>query len=184
MSEEIDREAVDRRRARLTRIFADIVEHAQVQCLSRCPYRDSRDLCTARFGCRNQGPADSEHLLPVCQCDGELDYRGAWEVEDPEKVLAQWRDETKRLDATEATTRPQAFVCDAAVGATLFELADDLGVQVDSSCGRTGNCHECVVEVLSGDEHLDGRTEAEGFLSERYRLACQARVVSKGSVAL
>ncbi|MBQ15600.1 MAG: ferredoxin [Planctomycetaceae bacterium] len=191
MSEGIDSEAVERRRARLTRIFADIVEHAQVQCLSRCPYRDSRDLCTARFGCRNQGPTDSEHSLPVCQCDGELDYRGAWEVEDPEEVLAQWRGEAKRkrpggpeADATGPTTRPGAFNCDGAVGTTLFELADGLGVPVDSSCGRTGNCHECVVEVLSGAESLDESGVSENFLPEGYRLACQARVVATGSVTL
>ena len=96
MSERIDSEAVERRRARLTRIFADIIEHAQVQCLSRCPYRDSRDLCTAQFGCRNQGPVDAGNGLSSCLCDGELDYRGAWEVEDPDAVLAQWRAETGR----------------------------------------------------------------------------------------
>ena len=96
MSERIDSDAVERRRARLPRIFAALIEHAQVQCLSRCPYRDSRDLCTAQFGCRNQGPADAEHGLSSCLCDGELDYRGAWEVEDPDAVLAQWRAETGR----------------------------------------------------------------------------------------
>ena len=76
-------QCLSRRRARLTRIFADIIEHAQVQCLSRCPYRDSRDLCTAQFGCRNQGPVDSQNGLSSCLCDGEVDYRGAWGGEEP-----------------------------------------------------------------------------------------------------
>ena len=187
MSEGIDRDAVEQRRARLTRIFADIVEHAQVQCLSRCPYQDRRDLCTARFGCRNQGPLDSEHSLPICQCDGKLDYRGAWEVADPEEVLEQWRSESKQNVATpapETTVRPGAFHCDAEVGPTLFDLADTQEVRIDSSCGRTGSCHECVVEVLAGEELLDDAGNAERFLEDGFRLACQARVIASGKISV
>ena len=80
MSERIDRQAVEQRRRRLTRIFAEMVEHAQVQCLVRCPYRDRRDLCTARFGCRNQDRAVPSGELFICTGSDNLDYRSAWEV--------------------------------------------------------------------------------------------------------
>ena len=190
MSERIDREAVEQRRRRLTRIFADMVEHAQVQCLVRCPYRDRRDLCTARFGCRNQGPVDEVAGLPLCECDGKLDYRGAWEVEDPEAVLAQWRAESgvgiaegSEVDPSTSARRPGSVACEGREGASLFELADDHQVRVDSSCGRMGSCHECIVEVLGGAECLEERGELEEFLPEGFRLACQARVAEAGEVA-
>ena len=62
-------------------------------------------------------------------------------------------------------------------GRTLFEHADTLKARVPTSCGRNGQCHECVVEVVSGEAALCPPTEAEGFLRPPYRLACQARVV-------
>ena len=61
-------------------------------------------------------------------------------------------------------------------GKTLFDYADELSVRVPTSCGRTGLCHECVVEISFGQESLERRTEAEKFLGENYRLACQAVV--------
>ncbi len=57
---------------------------------------------------------------------------------------------------------------------TIFDYADELAVRVPTSCGRTGICHECVVEVHAGHENLSQRTEAESFLGETCRLACQA----------
>ena len=62
-------------------------------------------------------------------------------------------------------------------GKTVFDCADELEVEVATSCLRTGQCHECVVEISQGMEGLAGRTEAEQFLRGRYRLACQARVM-------
>jgi len=35
-------------------------------------------------------------------------------------------------------------------GKTLFDYADDLKVQVPTSCGRAGICHECVVDIQQG----------------------------------
>ncbi len=61
-----------------------------------------------------------------------------------------------------------------AAGRTLFDRADELGFTVASSCGRTGRCHECVVEVRDGMAALGERTEAEAFLRGDYRLACQS----------
>ncbi|NQW17865.1 MAG: DUF4445 domain-containing protein [Chloroflexi bacterium] len=61
-------------------------------------------------------------------------------------------------------------------GKSLFEYADALSVRVPTSCRRDGECHECIVEVRSGLDALSPLTEAEGFLRDNYRLACQARV--------
>ncbi len=59
---------------------------------------------------------------------------------------------------------------------TLFDYADDLALRVPTSCGRTGECHECIVEVKRGKEALSDLTDSEKFLRGNYRLACQAAV--------
>ena len=63
------------------------------------------------------------------------------------------------------------------VGNSIFDYADALSVRVPTSCGRTGECHECIVEIKQGMDALSPHTDAEAFLREDYRLACQARVV-------
>ena len=63
-----------------------------------------------------------------------------------------------------------------AAGKTVFDYADELAVQVPTSCGRTGHCHECVVEIRRGMNALRPRNDVESFLREDYRLACQAVV--------
>ena len=63
------------------------------------------------------------------------------------------------------------------VGESIFDYADALSVRVPTSCGRTGECHECIVEIRRGIEALSPLTDAEAFLREDYRLACQARIV-------
>ena len=60
------------------------------------------------------------------------------------------------------------------LGKTIFDYADELAVEVPTSCHRTGHCHECVVEVRRGMESLSPRNETESFLRGNYRLACQA----------
>jgi uncharacterized 2Fe-2S/4Fe-4S cluster protein (DUF4445 family) len=65
-----------------------------------------------------------------------------------------------------------------AAGKTLFDYADDLRVQVPSSCGRSGICHECIVAINRGAEALASRTEPEAFLQGDYRLACQATILN------
>ncbi len=59
---------------------------------------------------------------------------------------------------------------------TLFDYADSLKVRVPTSCARTGECHECIVEIRRGMDALTPPTGAETFLRDNYRLACQARV--------
>ena len=61
-------------------------------------------------------------------------------------------------------------------GKSLFKYADELGVRVPTSCGRTGECHECIVEVRRGIDALTPLTDAENFLRDNYRLACQVEV--------
>jgi uncharacterized 2Fe-2S/4Fe-4S cluster protein (DUF4445 family) len=66
--------------------------------------------------------------------------------------------------------------CELVLGRTIFDYADELAVQVPTSCGRNGSCHECVVEIRKGMDALSPRNLPESFLSGDYRLACQAVV--------
>ncbi len=70
---------------------------------------------------------------------------------------------------------------DPAPARTLFDDADELALQVPTSCRRSGRCHECVVEVTAGLERLGAKTQEEAFLRDPYRLACQAVVAEPGA---
>jgi uncharacterized 2Fe-2S/4Fe-4S cluster protein (DUF4445 family) len=63
-----------------------------------------------------------------------------------------------------------------AAGRTLFDEADELALQVPTSCRRTGRCRECIVEVGAGADRLSEPSDAEAFLRPPFRLACQAEV--------
>ena len=67
-------------------------------------------------------------------------------------------------------------ILEASENDSLFDFADSLSVRVPTSCGRTGECHECIVEVRRGGEALTPPTDEEKFLRGNYRLACQACV--------
>ena len=71
----------------------------------------------------------------------------------------------------------------AVAGRSLFDYADDFAADVATSCGRTGRCRECVVEVTRGMEALTPPGEAEAFLRGPYRLACQARLADEAAGA-
>lgn len=66
---------------------------------------------------------------------------------------------------------------ESVAGKSIFDYADALSVRVPTSCGRTGECHECIVEIRRGMEALTPLADAEGFLRGDYRLACQAHIV-------
>ncbi|MSQ09363.1 MAG: DUF4445 domain-containing protein [Dehalococcoidia bacterium] len=66
---------------------------------------------------------------------------------------------------------------DLTAGKSLFDYADDLNVRVPTSCARSGECHECIVEVRQGKDALSPPTAAESFLRDNYRLACQTKVL-------
>ena len=61
---------------------------------------------------------------------------------------------------------------------TIFQCADKIKLRIPTSCGRLGECHECIVEILNGKSNLSNRTEEEMFLKDPFRLACQAKIVS------
>ena len=65
---------------------------------------------------------------------------------------------------------------DLVAGRTVFDYADNLRVRVPTSCGRSGECHECIVEIKRGMQALSPPSESEAFLRGSYRLACQAAV--------
>ena len=150
---------------RLTGIFADIVMQADVQSQTRCPYKNAQDECTAKFGCQNKRRkiVDGEKRF-ACVGDGKLDYRTAWETE-PDARQAVKKSLTSIRKAKNDTGGGRR---------TLFDYADELARQVPTSCGRSGICHECIVEVHDGADALAPRTESESFLQGDYRLACQA----------
>ena len=66
---------------------------------------------------------------------------------------------------------------ESAPGESIFDYADALKLRVPTSCGRTGECHECIVEIKRGMDALSPLSDSEEFLRDNYRLACQARVV-------
>ena len=70
---------------------------------------------------------------------------------------------------------------DLVPGRTIFDYADDLRVRVPTSCRRSGECHECIIQIVRGREALTSVSKAEEFLREDYRLACQAQVLDAGA---
>ena len=72
----------DRYRASLVRlenIYRGVSDSAVTVSTWRCPYKDVRDHCTARFGCRNQSFVDGPDKPALCIGSDALDYRDAWE---------------------------------------------------------------------------------------------------------
>ena len=183
----ISQQDYQKRLDRLTEIFSDIVSHADAQAKHRCPYRDARDRCTAAFSCGNQIVAAEKGEPATCGHDGTFDYSLAWEADpatlerarkqlDRVKRSAAARREGKPLPSGPGTVSHDGRTEPLAIGMTLFDCADELAVEVPTSCMRNGRCHECVVEVSAGEDALCARTEAESFLRPPYRLACQALV--------
>ena len=183
----ISQQDYQKRLDRLTEIFSDIVSHADAQAAQRCPYRDARDRCTAAFSCGNQIAAAEQDEPATCGHDGTFDYSLAWETDPATRERA--RTQLGRIRQNAAARReggappagPGTVSHDGrteplSAGMTLFDCADELAVEVPTSCLRNGRCHECVVEVSAGEDALCARTEAEGFLRPPYRLACQALV--------
>ena len=163
----VDKAEYEKRLNRITQIFEGLVAHADVQATYRCPYKNRFDHCTAKFGCRNQRKIDEGTGL-LCVGDDKLDYRSAWEIDDP--------DEAGEAHGT-GTIACDGKVYQLTPGKTVFDYADDLAVQVPTSCFRTGQCHECIVEITRGMDALQPPNEAEAFLRDNYRLACQAVVL-------
>ena len=161
----IDKAEYEKRLDKITQIFEGLVVHADEQSTYRCPYKNRFDQCTAKFGCRNQRKIDEGTGL-LCVGDDKLDYRSAWETDAPDGTAEY-----------EGTIISDGKAYQLTAGKTIFDYADDLTVQVPTSCFRTGQCHECIVEIKRGMESLQPPNEAEAFLRDNYRLACQAVVL-------
>ncbi len=67
---------------------------------------------------------------------------------------------------------------DQIIGKTVFDYADSMKIRVPTSCGRSGECHECIVEIVSGMDALNAPHDEESFLRDNYRLACQASIIN------
>ncbi len=171
----IDREAYQQRLDRMSEIFADIVQHADEQASTRCPYKNKNSECTAKFGCQFQRKPAPDGVLFQCVSNDNLDYRTAWEA-DPD-AYQKMKTSLKSQKKGTGTIAHAGQVQQLEARKTIFDYADDLAVQVPTSCFRSGICHECVVEIAKGMAALCPKTEAESFLSDNYRLACQAEVV-------
>lgn len=165
----VDKKEYEKRLNKITEIFEELVVHADEQATYRCPYKDRNDHCTAKFGCRNQRKIDEGTGLK-CVGDDKLDYRTAWETE--ESAITE-----TLIEKTNATISCDGKVYQLTPGKTVFDYADDLAIQVPTSCFRTGQCHECIVEIKSGMDSLVPPNEAEAFLRDNYRLACQSVVL-------
>ena len=163
----IDKAEYEKRLNKITQIFEGLVVHADEQATYRCPYKNRFDHCTAKFGCRNQRKIDEGTGL-LCVGDDKLDYRSAWETDAPDPTAETHSTGTIISDGKAYQLTP---------GKTVFDYADDLTVQVPTSCFRTGQCHECIVEIKRGMDSLRPPNEAEAFLRDNYRLACQAVVL-------
>ena len=168
--QKINKEEYQKRLDRITQLFEDIVLHADEQSTYRCPYKNRFDQCTAKFGCRNQRKPPAKGDLLLCGGDDRIDYRSAWETESVEGALVE------DIEYGMGTIEHDGKARKLSAGKTIFDYADELAVQVPTSCFRTGQCHECIVEVKSGMEALRPRNEEESFLREDHRLACQAVV--------
>ena len=164
----IDKADYEKRLSKITQIFEELVVHADEQATYRCPYKNRFDHCTAKFGCRNQRKIDEGTGL-LCVGDDKLDYRSAWEADAPDQTADTYGTGTITSDGKVYQLTP---------GKTIFDYADDLTVQVPTSCFRTGQCHECIVEINRGMDSLRPPNEAEAFLQDNYRLACQAVVLN------
>jgi len=71
---------------------------------------------------------------------------------------------------------------EAIPGPSLFDYAEQLGVQVPTSCRKQGKCKECMVEIVEGMEYLSPLTEEERHLKGKFRLSCRTSVAGAGGV--
>lgn len=61
---------------------------------------------------------------------------------------------------------------------TLFDCAEQLGINVPTSCRKQGKCKECLVEITEGMSLLSAPTDAEKHLKGNFRLSCCTRITA------
>ncbi|MFV2033594.1 MAG: ASKHA domain-containing protein [Halocynthiibacter sp.] len=161
-------------RAALLDILTGISENADRQARDRCPYRDKNDHCTAKFSCQNQRLEPSDSNIATCGHDGPFGYQVAWESKP--RLFDKAKSDIAAIKLRSAARRSGRSDPDAKP-TTVFELAENRGVKLASSCRQLGECHECIVDIRHGGDALSPRTTEESFLSGSFRLACQAGIV-------
>jgi len=68
----------------------------------------------------------------------------------------------------------------------IFKAASRMGVKISTACNGVGNCGLCRIQIVSGEEYLNGQTKAEiNHLGNVYhinkkRLSCQCKFVKDG----
>ena len=67
-------------------------------------------------------------------------------------------------------------------GASLFDIAESIGIRVPTSCLKNGKCKECIVEVTEGMAALSSHTIQEAHLHGAFRLSCQTCVTAPSGV--
>ena len=82
--DQITKSEWEKRIKRMEEIFGSMVLHADELSLTRCPYKNRFDECTAKFGCRNKRKAKVQGELPLCGGDENLNYRSAWDSDVPD----------------------------------------------------------------------------------------------------
>ena len=154
----MSKEEYQKRLDKISELFSSMVNHADVQAMHRCPYKNRFDQCTAKFGCRNQrkppstglagkqarGRVTPEEGLLLCGGDDKIDYRTAWETEAAEGAFLD-----SEVSYGKGTVTHDGKKHPLAAGKTIFDYADELAVQVQTSCYRTGQCHECCLLYTS-----------------------------------
>lgn len=63
-------------------------------------------------------------------------------------------------------------------GPSLFDFAEELEIQVPTSCIKQGKCRECLMEIAEGMEFLSKPTPEEEHLQDNFRLSCRCHVES------
>ena len=78
----VDPERIRASFTRLMEIYRGISETADNVAIGRCPYKDARSRCTAKFDCRNQHFVPNKPGEPaICVGSDKLDYRKAWQTD-------------------------------------------------------------------------------------------------------
>lgn len=78
--------------------------------------------------------------------------------------------------AATLTINGQSITAEA--GKSLFDHAEQLGIDVPTSCRKQGKCRECMVEVVEGMDALSPLTQPERHLKGNFRLSCQTTVIA------
>jgi len=77
-AKKVDPDRLRESMSRLMDIYSDISNTAATPGQTRCPYKDAKSRCTAKFPCRNQFFKVVGEKA-ICTGSDDIDYRSAWE---------------------------------------------------------------------------------------------------------